>query len=283
MHRANEGDLSVRVATHNADEIGYATQTFNVMLASIQRSDKELRQMATRLRDAERLELIGTLVSVIAHQLKNPLLIIQGAIGSLKRRSTELDQEFHKFLTILQQESSRTSTILERFLDFAKKQEVFKQPIDASEFLETTLLSFKEQLCGIELTVEAYSGEVIAIDRALVTEVLLNVLENAKEALLEDRTENPSIKVLLKDIESEVCFEVVDNGPGLSDEALDKAFTPFFTTKTRGTGLGLSMANKVLLLHGGSLSISRCEGDQGTRVSIHIPRLHENKEIGGSP
>ncbi|MCB0334951.1 MAG: HAMP domain-containing histidine kinase [Bdellovibrionales bacterium] len=272
MAAANKGDLSIRLPLRGEDEIGYATQTFNDMLASIQKSDSTLRDMASRLRENERFEAIATLIGVLAHQLKNPLSIIQGAVSSLLRRSDALDHQSKQFVDILDQESSRTMLLLERFLAFAKKQEILRTRVSLASFVENVVTSFVGDRIELSIKNETQADSLIEIDSALMSEVMLNLLLNAKEAFLENDTSNPQISIKLSESQSAVQIVIEDNAGGIPKEHLARVCEPFFSTKAKGSGLGLSMAHKIVTLHGGQLSVEPIEAKHGTRLSIVLPK-----------
>lgn len=285
MSRANDGDLNVQVPVLSQDEVGYATETFNRMLQSIQSSHRELKKnareigamnvkltgLSDRLKEAERLEVIGTLTSVIAHQLKNPLSVIRGAIASVRRRCDSAPSDLSQFVDILEHEADRTKSILERFLSFARKQELVKQPVVVSEFIDQLLHSFELGLDGVKLQKDSATGVSVWIDKDLLSEAVVNILQNAQEALKESGEPHGVIKVSAELEGSDLRIRVEDNAGGISQEAHERACEPFFTTKSKGTGLGLSMARKIVTLHGGALNISHSTAEDGTIVTILIP------------
>lgn len=275
MEKANSGDLSVRVNVSSKDEIAYATTTFNQMLASIETSNKSLerksqelvklnenlKKMASRLKEAERLEIIGTLTSVIAHQIKNPLSIIIGAVSAMKRRG-----EGSEFQDILEQESHRTLDILERFLDFAKKQNIVRVKLDFSKFLNNIIENYKNEFEDIEIINNILPNIWVQIDQRLFIEVVINILNNARDAMRTSSSKQITISLLKKE---EVELLISDTGQGV--EEVSNVFEPFYTTKASGVGLGLSMAKKIVILHEGSLEIENNKDSSGVTVIIRLP------------
>ena len=274
-----KGELEHRVDVGGNDEMSELARSINLMASQRKEAESKLVALAARLKEAERLEVIGTLTSVIAHQLKNPLSIIKGAISSIKRRSTEPDKDTQKFIDILEHESERTANLLERFLEFAKKQNLVRSNFSLKAFVIDAVDTLKAMHPGIEVSVGLGDEIEINADRALLMEALLNLLENAHEATVNNNGACPHVDLESFIEDNDLCLSVSDRGKGLTAESLGRIFEPFYTTKSKGSGLGLSMAKKIVSLHGGTLELKNKKDKSGAVATLKLPlNISETKD-----
>lgn len=233
----------------------------------------ELQDSFEQLKRADRLSAIGHLSAGLAHEIRNPLASIEGAVGILEQR--ELSEERRvEFLGIVKKECRRLNRLLTNLLDFARPRRPDYQIVDVSQILSSvvSLAAHMASQFSITLCTDFPSGvPPIECDPEQLKQVILNLTINAIQAmpdggeiLLSARTKNSNILII----------QVKDQGSGISPEELDKVFNPFFTTKENGTGLGLSMAHQIVSQHGGILSAER-NPDKGMTFSVLLPRRQE--------
>lgn len=230
----------------------------------------EEKAIEEQFRRAEKLAALGQVVAEISHEIKNPLMMIGGFARQLLKR--EKLEERQKKLSIIAEEVGRLEEMVHELNELYLPRQLNLERLDINEILQETCELTGERCKKKGLTViktfEARSLQVIG-DRRKLKQVFLNLIKNCIEALEENGT--LSIETRLSGNEAEII--ITDDGPGISEEDIEKVLTPFFTTKRRGTGLGLPISKRIIEDHpGGSFSISSDEG-QGTRIKVSLP-LH---------
>jgi nitrogen fixation/metabolism regulation signal transduction histidine kinase len=261
------GDLSTRVPVGPRDEVGELAATFNVMVERLLSSRERieyLRRVAAWQQMARRL----------AHEIKNPLTPIQLAVQELRDRYKGDDAQFRQVLNqvteIVVEEVEALRRLTTEFSAFAKLPEVDARPVDLRQFLEEasqplSLLRTAQADVEVELPDE---GIVVSLDRMLMRRVLDNLVRNAVEAI--DGSGEPgcvSVRAGLDDGQAFIAVE--DDGPGIEGEDRQRVFEPYFTTKEAGTGLGLAIVKKIVLEHGGTVTLEPL--DSGSRFMIRLP------------
>lgn len=231
----------------------------------------------------ERLAYIGTFAASLAHEIKNPLSGIRGAAQLLKKKVK--DEKLDEYARVIMKEADRLNLIVNDMLDFARPANLKKKPVNIHMVLDSVILLLKDGL-GPGAIVKGYDPSLPAVwgDENQLTQVFLNLVKNAGEAIgakgsIEVRTRmitefhivdenSPGGKM--------AAVEVRDNGCGIRPEDLEKIFTPFFTTKPKGSGLGMAISLKIIKEHGGYLRIDSTPG-KGTVVSVYLPTVEKEK------
>ena len=236
----------------------------------------QLRAQHTELKDsfegmkrAERLFSLGQLSAGLAHEIRNPLASIAGAVRIL-RRSVPTGAKQIECLDIIEKESQRLNRLLTNFLDFARPRLPQFQPVDISSVFDTvmTLAAHGLSRDNVELRKEVEASLPFPdCDPEQLQQVLLNLTINAIQASSES---GEVVLAALRGPEGEVLIEVRDQGTGVSPENVDRLFDPFFTTKENGTGLGLPVAHEIIRQFGGILSPRR-NPDLGMTFRILLP------------
>jgi len=267
--RIRAGDLSARVATRRADdELGRLGASVDEMAASIEQARAALdRTHRAELAQSEKLAALGQLVSSIAHEIKNPLTGIIGALRVLEVEAPAERPEKAVLGKILAQMERLSRTVISA-LDFARPLQPSVSDIDVVDLVERAIFFVERQAAEqhVELR-KRYAPARARVDPDLVRQVFLNVLLNAIQAMprggvleVEVRRADPGT----------VEVAVSDQGAGISPEHLERLFTPFFTTKEKGTGLGLYVARQIVEAHGGRIRVApRPAG--GTRFAVTLP------------
>jgi two-component system sensor histidine kinase HydH len=232
----------------------------------------QLHATFNRLRLVDRLSALGALSAGMAHEIRNPLGSITGAMEILESMTPEEDRR-REFVEIVQKEMHRLSAIVTRQLDLVRSSPPERAPCDPAGVIESVagLARRQAEHQKVEISVEL-AGELptIEADEQGLRQVLLNLFLNAIQAM-----PRGGYVTVRADADAEHLRMVVeDEGPGLSAEAVGRAFDPFYTTKQRGTGLGLSIAFQIVDQHGGDLRVeNRAEG--GARFVIELPLATE--------
>ncbi len=232
----------------------------------ILRDQTKRREMEERLLQAERLAAVGQTASYLIHEIKNPLIVIGGFAQQLLKKASDKDRDK---LQMIVKEIERLETLVSDVRDFTKPIDLEKQETDINELISDTVALFKEEASkyGIEITISLdESIPKLMLDKNLIKQVLINLVKNAIEAIKEQgeltissRLENNVVKI-----------EISDTGCGIPQENLKEIFNPFFTTKKKGTGLGLTISYRIIKDHGGIIKI-KSNLNMGTDCIILLP------------
>ncbi len=222
---------------------------------------------------SNRLAAVGTMVSGLVHEIRNPMVAIQSFLQLMPRKME--DREFLKrYVRIAQGEADRIERLLENMLSFARPARPVLRVCDMNELVDRTLqlLEFQARRTSIRLTFQKEPSLPMAfMDPNQMTQVLQNLGMNALQAM--ERSGELTFRTYLAKDRPDgprAALEIRDTGPGIRAEHLDKVFDPFFTTKDEGTGLGLSIAYQIVNEHGGTLQAASVPGE-GTTFTITLP------------
>ncbi len=239
------------------------------------REDYVLRKTA----ETETMAAMGRLTAGLAHEVRNPLNAAKLQLELLKRStkrvpSEELRAQLDQRREIVSSELRRLSDLLDDFLSLAKPHQVIPTFFVLAPLL-FEVRDLQEPLflaTGCELEIEVPSDVEVHADRARTKQVLVNLLQNAVEALQSSDPAELALKVAVDD-PGMVAISIIDNGPGLAPEVAGKALDAFVTTKEAGTGLGLTIVKSIVEMHGGELTVGpRSDGARGTEARFTLPR-----------
>jgi nitrogen fixation/metabolism regulation signal transduction histidine kinase len=270
---ASRGDLDHRVPVRSKDEVGAVASAFNFMM-------EDLKTSKEKLVIAERIAAWQDIARRLAHEIKNPLTPIQMAMDTLRKSWKKQHPSFEEILeestrTVLE-EADRLKKIVAEFSDFARMPKPELSRIDLNEIVRSAL-SLYQGAIKVESRLSKDLPELDG-DKGQLTQVLLNLVENARDALGADLQSsgrgNGHITVTTKrgEANDRVLLIVEDNGPGVPADLKDKIFAPYFTTKQAkgGTGLGLAIVHRIVSDHGGRITLSDAP-DHGARFTIELP------------
>jgi signal transduction histidine kinase len=270
------------------DAKGLATDRERLLLDSIRElagvyealreKNREIGERDTRIRGldemmtrANRLSSLGELAASIAHEIKNPLISIE---GFAKRIETSEDlSKIRTYASFIEKESERLSVVLMRLLDFSRTTEPNREYLDVNEIVEDTVLFTEHHLTrfrNVSLTIE--KGEDLPrvfADKVHVQQALINIMMNAAQAM----PAGGSLIIRTGRRGSDCTWiSVTDSGTGIAEEDLEKIFEPFFTTKVKGegTGLGLSLTKKLVEANRGLIEVESFKG-QGSTFRLLFP------------
>jgi two-component system, LuxR family, sensor kinase FixL len=223
-------------------------------------------QMEEQLREQAALAKLGEMAAVIAHEVKNPLAGIRGAVQVLGREMPEDGAR----LPVVKEIISRIDGLDQMMKDlllFARPPTPRRAPTDLVPLVATTvnLLRADPALNGVEIDVDG-SAPTVSADPDMLRIVFQNLLINGAHAM----HGKGRIRVAVGTVDSSCQIAFIDSGPGIPIEIRDKVFTPFFTTKSRGSGLGLPTAKRLIEAHDGQISID-CPATGGTAVVVRLP------------
>jgi two-component system, NtrC family, sensor kinase len=229
--------------------------------------------MESHLIQSEKLAAVGQLVSGIAHELNNPLTSIAG-LSEFLLEQKELGAKDRGHLRVIHEQADRAGRIVRNLLTFARKGPAEQAPVDLNDVIQRTLLLMSYDLTLKDIAVEKDLGTLPPVlgDRHALQQVLLNLLNNAAQAVAENPPERPRVIRLVTWFDDRVRMKVADSGGGIPDDVLPHLFTPFFTTKEpgQGTGLGLSITYSIVEAHGGRIGVERPPGG-GAAFLVDLP------------
>lgn len=221
-----------------------------------------------KMKDKDRLAVLGEMAAGLAHEIKNPLGAIKAAVQCLTPSSSPGKGQETEMMQVIKEEVERLDGVVSRFLDFARPYkvrlaptEIVKMVYSAVQFVQNS--SNKEIQWVLDLDGSIQQAD---LDGEAIRQVIINLLVNAVEAV------GKQGKVTAGAYRSgnELCIYVEDNGPGIPGENLRKLFFPFFTTKEKGMGLGLTLCQRIVEAHGGKIEVESRPG-KGSKFSIILP------------
>ena len=229
--------------------------------------NEEVERNKDQLVEAERYAALGRMADQLLHEIRNPLATIGGMAKILKRKLK--DSELTDYAETMVRESERVERTLTVIFDFANVPELNPELVRVCDLLKASLALLQSELDrhNITLNVDFPDLEpVLFLDRIYIQQAFLSTFKNAVEAMPDGGMLTVSVSIS----EGNVEIQIIDTGLGMAKGHLNKADEPFFTTKTYGLGLGLSLAKRVIELHGGFMCLIRNKLG-GTNVSITLP------------
>ncbi|MDK9706964.1 MAG: ATP-binding protein [Desulforhopalus sp.] len=244
--------------------------------AELKETDLMLQKTRLMAERSEKFAAMGRMGAAVAHEIRTPLTSIKLFLESVQDE-VSISAEFEEDFTIAMNQIGRIEGTVNRFLDFAKPQDLVFADIDLKTFLVNLLTMVRPQInrqeCVLSVSVDDRLPTIIG-DRKLLAEALINVLVNALDALPVHGTLSVSAKQDTCVIDGReiscVRIDIADTGQGIATDHMNKIFEPFFTTKTTGTGLGLPLVLTTIRNHGGVVRVTSNIG-QGTVFSIFLP------------
>jgi len=244
----------------------------------VQERTRELEEAQEELVKKERLAVLGQLTATVSHELRNPLGVIRSSNFYLQRKLDEDDPKINKHFKRIEEQVGICDSIVADLLEYTRGRYAETVRAELNPWLEPLL---EELFEGEEITVEkSLTGSIpVPHDQEKIRRIIINVTENALQAVKtkqemwkdEEEPYNPEIFVGTREEGGSVVIEIRDNGTGMDPETREHALEPLFTTRARGTGLGLANVDKIVKEHNGNLTLES-EPGQGTRVIIFLPK-----------
>ena len=240
--------------------------TYSIVIEDI----TEIRKIEKQLNQNEKFFAMGELASGVAHEIRNPLNTISMISQRLEREYRKVvdSDDFNTLAEVLHSESLRVNGIIEQFLRFAKPANLVLQKIKVTEFFEELLkiVNIQAEAKQIEINLSIERDEEINIDYMQMKQVFINLFRNSFDAT----SPGGKINFLYRKQEGKSVFELTDTGCGITKENLKKIFNIYFTTKSDGTGMGLSIVRQIILQHNGNIEVES-EINKGTKIIITLP------------
>ena len=220
------------------------------------------------LKSAESLAAIGRALSIVAHDMKTPLIAIGGFAKQVQRHIGKADPDWGK-MNIVLSETAQLEKMVEEMLDFSKPVLLQKSQEQISAILEESVAVTKPlaDRKKVHLQVEALEpAPPLLLDRSRIKRMFINLLTNAIEASPEGET----VRIRYRRLGKNAAVDVSDEGPGIASEIRKEIFLPFFTTRTGGTGLGLPIVKKIIEAHEGSLEVLNTSRGATFRLTLPV-------------
>jgi signal transduction histidine kinase len=255
-----ERGLNEKIEISSNDEIGELSAAYNDMVGKLRASMSEQDRLS-------RLAATGELSATLAHEIKNPLNAISVAATYIKNHYKS--GLLREFINVIQNEALRINKLTTSLLNFAKPLEPEYSLHDINALVNETALLLKEEALERNVAIDVVTEinlQPFEFDYNQVKQVLLNLVINSLDAIDHEG------RITIRTSASNGCVmvSVSDNGKGIAPQDMEKVFNPFFTTKTRGTGLGLSVSKKIAREHGGDLRIDSTP-EQGSKFTLVLP------------
>lgn len=240
----------------------------------IQKRAREQLKLKEQLSRTKHLSSLGEMVAGVSHEIRNPLGIISSSAELLQKKMPPEDP-LNRLPTIIIEESSRLNHIITDFLNFAKPKTPNNYACRIEDVIDKNIRYMATQAQAKGYTMHTYFDKhlpIIQADADMLYQAFLNIFINAMQAM----PEGGEIAVWAKSSNNSLWVAVEDQGTGISPEAMEKIWDPFFTTKDKGTGLGLGIVKNIIESHNGQIRIdNRPEG--GARVSVRLPIEQDNR------
>ena len=279
--RILKGDRSIKVPLARHDEAGQLAMAFNQLSEALRNQERALEIERRKNFHQEKMAAIGTLSAGIAHEVGNPIAAIEALVRDIQRDAAAggcpyLSEEAGCKLDMVLRHAERLGKITREISGFARQRPT-SQPelLDLNSLIRNTcrLMRFDARWKNIDLQLKLDNNlPAITGMSDQLTQVVMNLLVNAADAIEEAGTGQPVIAVTTGVHKEGVCIEIRDNGCGMDEAILKHAEETFFTTKEvgKGTGLGLSLCSSIIEAHGGRMEIDSVFG-QGTLVKVCLP------------
>jgi signal transduction histidine kinase len=272
MKEVQEGNLNIKILPQKEDEIGSLTKSFQTMIKKLNDANQKIEELhQEQMERAEHLASIGEIAAGLAHEIKNPIAGMKGALEIIHQKTEEKDPTKEIFTEMLLQ-IDKIDKVIQDLLSYAKPKEMQINDVDPNICIENAIKMARPHAIDKDIQFDFKridNNAEACMDKDKIQEVVLNLLLNSIAAVKEQGKISVHLnKKNTKDLE----IIIKDDGKGIKEEQKPQIFHPFFITKSRGTGLGLSICKKIINSHEGSIEFDSKEG-MGTTFTILLPVL----------
>lgn len=243
-------------------------------IVGIIRDIDERKRLEDQLVQNRNLVMLGSLVSGIAHEIKNPLGILMSSV-EIVLNDARPEEQRREAASYIKDEVRRLDERMKYFLAFARPKPLMREPVDVTALLRKVANSYQGAIRNREFHVQppmcSHLPPTLA-DPDLLHQVFLNLIINAENAC----PNGGVLSISAEAIDDSIRIRFTDNGTGINETDIDKIFDPFFTTKSDGTGLGLSIVHQIITSHRGQINAHNNDGKSGAVVEILLPVTEDN-------
>jgi len=274
--RVRQGDLTARVGfAKREDDVGQLGRQFNDMIQQLDENRSEIETLHKReMARAEHLATLGELAAGLAHEIRNPLAGIAGVVD-IMGKELPANSSSRAVIGEVHREILHIQAILNDLLSYARPRPPHFHPANLNTTVEQAVELSRQQVRTKPIQVKFEpnpSLPPVEHDPALIQQVVLNLILNGIQAI----ASTGEVSVSLGRDHDSVIVQVSDTGKGIPAEALPRIFKPFFTTRSEGTGLGLSLANSIVQSHGGYIDVESAPG-KGSQFKVSLPLQRPKK------
>ena len=270
-----KGERNTLTPVTRNDEVGELMHAVNQMASALDERENELVIARQKFFHREKMAAVGALAAGVAHEIGNPIAAMSGVLQEMvdEQESGQFNGASSSKLSVLQTQIQRLSAITREISGFAAPQPIERQLLDLNGLVRTTagLMGYDKRMnrVNLRLDLDSQLPAIYGVADQL-TQVIMNLLINAADALSFKVVGEREIILHTGFSADNVSLSVTDNGGGMNQETLNRAFEAFFTTKGKGNGLGLSLCYSIINGHGGTIEIDSTP-DQGTTVRLSLP------------
>ncbi len=277
-------DEDIQVLTMFASEASLAMENAS-LYERLEKALQSVRATQDKLLQSEKLAALGEMAAKIAHEIKNPLTVIGGFAARIvsKGKSGEVDTGMAvRYSRIIQKEVQRLERILQETLYFSREVAPSVRSVDVNTEIREVLLMFRDELEESRITIVGDFAEelpIISVDPDQLHQVMWNLISNAVQTMGQGGMLTLATRASFPEEGDGIVLLIGDTGGGIPHDVVHNIFNPFFTTKSKGTGLGLPIVHAIIERHGGTIHLDNREG-VGVTFTIYLPRFP--KETGAS-
>ncbi len=274
LKEVESGNLKARIKKRmETTEFQQLSLSLNNMVEQLEKDQERIQELYyQQLQRADRLASVGELASSIAHEIKNPLAGISGAIQILSKEFEEGDRRREIFNEILKQ-INRVNKTIGDLLSFSKPSPLVIGRSNINKVIKETLILVEQQAKQNGIKTELFLDPDIPdteFDEKQIQQAFLNLMLNAVQAMPNSGTLTITTKAYFLNTRDYILIQIKDTGHGIPQEYITKVFDPFFTTKPNGTGLGLTIVRRIITEHNGKISVESLP-EKGTTFTIELP------------
>jgi len=241
---------------------------------ALRKAYETLKNTQDQLIQTEKMEVVGRLASGVAHEVKNPLAVLQQGVDYLSKKLDKPEEDILFALKAMGDAASRANIIIRGLTDFSRVSEMKVNPEDLNTLIEHCLLMVEADTkrYGVEVVKDLHKRiSKVKVDKNRIQQVFINLFMNAIQAMPEGgQLKISTVEKKHSDTNRQVIVKIEDTGSGIDGDIMGKIFDPFFTTKDvgKGTGLGLSIVSNIMEGHGGKIIVENRKETRGTRVLL---------------
>lgn len=266
--------LAAMLVNRFAQESRRQTRLYQELAEELAETNRQLKLAQEEARRSERLAALGQLSAGLAHEIRNPLGVIKGSAEMLTQKLAQSDELPRELAGYISTEVNRLSALVTQFLNFARPLQPDRHPADLAALLDRVVRNVSGHWKGKPVNVErAYDAGLpqVPLDESLAEQAFVNLIQNAHEAMEENGGRlRVEAAPATQQNRNGVRVRITDTGPGVPDELREQIFNPFVTTKQTGVGLGLSIVQKIIDGHHGSIRLDKGP-EGGASFTIFFP------------
>ena len=249
----------------------------------VEERSRELETAQRELVRNERLAAIGQLTGTVSHELRNPLGTIRSSFAIVGNHLQSAHGPVARALERIERNIDRCVTIIDELLAYTRVREMHLEPVAIDEWL-TDVVVDEDIPQAIGVVLDCQSGTRVSIDRERLRRAILNLLQNACQAITDSEHEAVQATVAISTRLENACLTIAiaDNGPGIPEDIRERIFDPLFSTKSFGVGLGLPLVRQIIEQHGGEITVDTAL-DQGTTVTLSLPLSPDGAQAATEP